>query len=143
MCQSLDPLGKVTSLMTLGPLVLWVFFSLKLLGYQRTLNGLSWLRRRQWLIAPPEMPLTIGLGQSYHLCVRYFRIQQCLVHALVAQHYLSTAYPKLQLYLGTIEHMKGPPQDQPQFHAWLEHEGKVVLGQRDGYLRPLCSWESP
>ena len=129
---------KFLCLMSLGPLVLWVFFSLRFLGYGSTLKSLQWLRQRGIFIAPPKMPLAVGLRRCHQLCVRYFHIQQCLVHALAGHHYCSTVHPELQLCLGVV-HQTSP---QPQFHAWLEHEGVVVLGQREANLIPFHGWKN-
>ena len=76
---------------------------------------------------------------------RWMFLRNCLIRALVAEAILATPGEPVRVTIG-VRRVEG----ELQAHAWVEHRGRLIVGEpdtRDAATRaqfaPLVTWLSP
>jgi hypothetical protein len=107
-----------------------------LLAVKAGLYLLPFERLRGWLARFDEPPKPADREEMRVIIQAIERIGQwlaplrinCLPQALVGHRLLGRKGFNVQLKIGVLKH----PGDQLAAHAWLEHEGRVILGDLRG-----------
>jgi hypothetical protein len=107
-----------------------------LLAVKAGLYLLPFERLRGWLARFDEPPKPADREEMRAIIQAIERIGQwlaplrinCLPQALVGHRLLGRKGFNVQLKIGVLKH----PGDQLAAHAWLEHEGRVILGDLRG-----------
>jgi Transglutaminase-like superfamily len=94
-----------------------------------------------WLRASPSvkrgtMPTTEQLARDVRVVSSYVPRATCLTHALAGQVLLTHYGYPTNVHVGVT---KAEGQGTFQAHAWLESDGKVVIGQSEQPYVPLTT----
>lgn len=108
-------------------------------GVRAALATLPWRRVSEWFATPGARPGTpdwdrarIDLWAVHAVTRRLLKGRPCLTQALVARRFLRRHGVKTDLRLGAVRDERGF-----QAHAWLERDGRVVIGGTESIYTPF------